>query len=185
MCKVSTYIYINTYTNIAVVGCPHPTLNTAIHAPREWYPYWRARLALTMQSIILAAALAVAVLGPLQGNYIEYEAQAKVVEPVLIEEKIEWTKERVEEEVRRVFPDAPIMVKVAFCESSFLPHAYNPTNDSHDGGVFQISEKYHGERLDELGLDPYDVRDNLTYARMLYDESGLAPWIHSKHCWSK
>jgi len=137
----------------------------------------------TMQSTIFAVLMAVTVLGSLQSNVIEY--QAPVVEPVLIEEEIDWTPERVKEEVLKVFPDAPVMVRVAFCESSFLPHAYNPTNESHDGGVFQISEKYHGERMDELGLDPYDVRDNLAYARVLYNESGLQPWSASKRCWTK
>lgn len=103
--------------------------------------------------------------------------------PALIE--LSYTKERVQELVREAFPDAPIMLKVAKCESQFMQHAYNPTNGSHDGGVYQISQKYHGKRMEELGLDPYDVKDNIAYARILYDEQGLAPWIWSKNCWSK
>lgn len=104
---------------------------------------------------------------------------------VLIREHVEWTPERVQQEILKVFPDAPIMVQVAKCESGFKPEAHNPTNNSHDKGIFQISTKYHGAKLEALGLDPYDVRDNLAYARMLYDQSGLKPWDWSKPCWSK
>ena len=103
--------------------------------------------------------------------------------PAIIE--LTYTKERVKELIVESFPDAPVMLKVAACESGFLQHAYNPTNNSHDGGVFQISQKYHGERMKTLGLDPYDVKDNISYARILYNESGLAPWRASRFCWSK
>lgn len=95
----------------------------------------------------------------------------------------QWTKQDVITEINRVFPDAPIMVEVARCESGFIPHAYNPTNNSHDGGIFQVSEKYHGARLRELGLDRFDVIDNIAYARILYDESGFQPWNASRGCW--
>ena len=40
------------------------------------------------------------------------------------------------------------------------------------------------DKLNELGLDRYNIDDNLTYARMLYDNGGLGPWYMSKHCWS-
>jgi hypothetical protein len=130
---------------------------------------------------IYGVALAVTLTGSLAVNNIEYVAEAKVVEP-----SVEWTEERIKEAIRETFPEQPdLLVRVASCESSFLPDAYNPKNGSHDGGVFQISEKYHGERLKELGLNPYDVRDNLAYARLLYEESGLKPWAASKRCWSR
>jgi len=99
--------------------------------------------------------------------------------------KLSYTKERVQELIVEAFPDAPIMLRVAACESGFLQHAYNPTNNSHDGGVFQISQKYHGHQMKKLGLDPYDVKDNIAYARILYDANGLRDWSASKHCWSK
>lgn len=116
------------------------------------------------------------------------EAYAEeVVEPeiVMIEVKYNWTEERIIEEINKVFPDAPIMVKVAKCESSFKSDAYNGTNNSHDKGLFQISTKYHGAKVKELGLNMYDVKDNLAFARLLYEERGLEPWIWSKPCWSK
>jgi hypothetical protein len=116
-----------------------------------------------------------------------YEApQEEEEEPeVQVVVRINWTTDRVKEEIRKVFPDAPIMLEVARCESGFKPNAYNPTNGSGDKGIMQISTKYHGHRTNALGLDMYDVQDNLKYARMLYDESGLQPWKWSKPCWSK
>lgn len=114
-----------------------------------------------------------------------YAQEDEAPRVIQIEVKIDWTEERIREEISKVFPDAPVMMDVARCESGFLQHAYNPTNESHDGGIFQISQKYHGDRMQALGLDPYDVQDNIQYARTLYDESGLRPWSASKHCWSK
>lgn len=119
------------------------------------------------------------------------EAAEIVVEPeeVKVEIVYNWTQERIIEEINKVFPDAPIMLKVAKCEGvvdgKLDIKAYNPTNNSHDKGIFQISELHHGKRIKQLGFDMYNPIDNLKFARILYDESGLAPWIWSKPCWSK
>jgi len=104
---------------------------------------------------------------------------------VQIEVVINWTPERIAQEIDKVFPDAPIMHDVMRCESGGNIEAYNPTNNSHDNGLFQISDLYHGPRVRSLGLDVGDPADNIAYARILYDESGLQPWSASKHCWSK
>jgi Transglycosylase SLT domain len=87
----------------------------------------------------------------------------------------------VVEEILKVFPDAPIMVEVARCESGLDPLA-DRANLNVDVGLFQINQ-VHNERLAQLGLDRRDIHDNLQYARMLYDESGLGPWYMSEHCW--
>jgi len=118
---------------------------------------------------------------------VEYEKylEEKNSEPILVEAEIEWTREKIDAEVSRVFPDAPIMHKVMQCESGGYNDAYNPTNGSHDNGLFQISDLYHGERVRALGLDVGNPADNIAYARILYDESGLQPWSASKECWSK
>jgi hypothetical protein len=119
-------------------------------------------------------------------SHITYASPPEEPQVVQIEVVIDWTPERIKQEIRETFPEAPeTMLRVAKCESGLVPHAYNPTNGSHDGGIYQISLKYHGDRLEQLGLDRFDIEDNLKYARMLYDESGLAPWSASKHCWSK
>lgn len=104
---------------------------------------------------------------------------------VLIKVVTNWTPERIAQEIDEAFPDAPIMHKVMKCESGGNIEAYNPTNGSHDNGLFQISAKYHGSRMRALGLDVGDPADNIAYARILYDESGLQPWSASKHCWNK
>lgn len=115
------------------------------------------------------------------------EIQSEETEPrvVLIEVRINWTPDRIAQEIDKVFPDAPIMHKVMACESNGNIEAYNPTNGSHDNGLFQISDLYHGKRVRSLGLDVGNPADNIAYARILYDESGLQPWSASKHCWSR
>lgn len=52
-----------------------------------------------------------------------------------------------------------------------------------DIGMCQINLKYHGERLEELGLDPFNELDNVSYANMLYEEEGNTPWKWSEGCW--
>lgn len=95
--------------------------------------------------------------------------------------KINWTEDKIVEAIKDAFPDAPIMTKVAWCESRYQPDAFNPTNGSNDQGLFQISQKHHqiayGDR------DMFDVEENIKFARELYDKQGLAPWKWSKHCW--
>ncbi len=79
------------------------------------------------------------------------------------------------------FPNEPVMVEVARCESSLDPAA---DRKGIDGGLFQINQ-VHLPRLNELGLDRYDLYDNLRYSYLLYKESGLQPWYMSEHCWGK
>lgn len=115
------------------------------------------------------------------------EASIENVEPkeVLLEINIDWTEERIKKEIRDVFPDAPIMLEVARCESQYKKDAYNPTNNSDDIGVFQISTKHHGGQVKALGLDMRNPHDNILYAKKLYDSNGLQPWSASKGCWNK
>ncbi len=88
-------------------------------------------------------------------------------------------KQEVVQAILSVFPDAPVMVKVAECESNLNPKA---DRKGIDGGLFQINQ-IHLPKLNELGLDRYDLQDNLTYARLLFDQAGLQPWYMSEHCW--
>ena len=92
-------------------------------------------------------------------------------------------REDIVEEILKVFPEAPIMVAVAKCESNFDPLADRESRNV-DVGLFQINQ-VHLSRLRELGLDRRNLQDNLTYARMLYEEQGLGPWYMSEHCWSQ
>lgn len=81
--------------------------------------------------------------------------------------------------IRATFPEDPdTAVAIAQCESSLNPEAvnhHNP-NGSYDSGLMQINS-VHTPRLSELGLDPKNAQDNLTYARILYDERGWQPWV--------
>ena len=79
------------------------------------------------------------------------------------------------------FPEEPVMVEVARCESSLDP---SKDRKGIDGGLFQINQ-VHLPALAELGLNRYDLKDNLTYSRILYDEQGLGPWYMSRYCWGK
>ena len=151
-----------------------------------WAWYRRVGIVKTIV-LILFGMLTYATFMPHLTQPVVYEAHADEKETVVqIEVSIDWTKERIEKEIRKTFPEQPdLMVRVAKCESQLNPKAHNPTNGSHDGGIFQLSEKYHGKDMRVLGIDAYDIQENIKYARKLYDESGLAPWSASKYCWNK
>jgi len=89
----------------------------------------------------------------------------------------------VVDKIITAFPDAPIMVWVAICESELNPTA-DRANLNVDVGLFQINQ-VHLPELNRLGLDRRNVDDNIAYAKILYNESGLGPWYMSKHCWEK
>lgn len=93
--------------------------------------------------------------------------------------QILYSEESIIKEIHDTFPDAPIMERVARCESQLDQFAYNPTNNSHDRGIFQISRKYHGQD----DHDMYDVKKNIAFARTLYDKNGLRDWNASRDCW--
>lgn len=142
--------------------------------------------------VILGAILGGIVLDTKIAEAYEYTEVLEItnVEVPKREVKIEitydsWTPEVIERKVLEAFPDAPIMLKVMKCEGGYDIDAYNPTNGSGDKGLFQVSTLHHGKRVKALGLDMNNPADNITYARILYDEQGLEPWKWSKHCWSK
>lgn len=98
------------------------------------------------------------------------------------------TRAEVESSVKTFFADAPIMHKVAYCESRNKQFNADGTVhrgvvNSKDVGVFQINEKYHLKRSQKLGIDIYTVEGNMKYAKILYKESGTQPWSASKPCW--
>jgi hypothetical protein len=93
---------------------------------------------------------------------------------------VQWTPERIEHEIRKTFPEAPQrMVQVARCESKLNPRARSTTNDL---GVFQIHLPAHQRSLN--GVDLYDPRQNIRFARKLYEQNRLTPWNSSRHCWA-
>ncbi len=96
---------------------------------------------------------------------------------------------RTEQTVRAYWADIPLMAEVAWCESRFV-HIDPATGgvkrghlNASDLGVMQINEYYHGATARRMGLDLHELKDNLAYARFLYDQQGTRPWNASKNCW--
>lgn len=95
----------------------------------------------------------------------------------------------VEEKILATFPDAPIMLEVAYCESGVQtpddcwgpinPKAKNPYSTAK--GVFQILDRTW--TYAECVGDPYNEDDNIACAKILYEDSGTRPWNASKHAW--
>jgi len=105
--------------------------------------------------------------------------EEQVEEPREVLIRVEYTTEGIKRLIRETFPeDAETALKIAACESGYNPEAYNPTNNSHDRGIFQISDKYHKKTWTEMGYtDMHDVKQNIEYARVLYEESGWNHWV--------
>ena len=79
------------------------------------------------------------------------------------------------------FPTKPVMVEVARCESRLNPRA---DRKGIDVGLFQINQVHLGE-LKRLSLDRLILKDNLTFAKILYNQGGLSAWNMSRHCWGQ
>ncbi len=95
-----------------------------------------------------------------------------------------------EEAVREYFKDIPVMVQIARCESTFRHTLADGTVlrgvvDKADTGVMQINTRYHAATAEKLGLDLFELEDNMAYARHLYETQGTKPWKASAPCWDK
>jgi hypothetical protein len=75
--------------------------------------------------------------------------------------------------------DAPIMKKIAKCESGLKPTAKNGKSSAR--GVFQVLAYTHD--VNEKWL--YDPFINTLIAKRLFDASGTNPWNASIKCWGK
>lgn len=75
--------------------------------------------------------------------------------------------------------DAPLMTKIAKCESGLNPNAKNKTSTAR--GLFQVMSSVHG--VQEKWL--YNPMVNALIAKQLYDRQGTTPWNSSMGCWSK
>ncbi len=82
------------------------------------------------------------------------------------------------------------MIQVARCESTFRHTLADGSVlrgrvDPADTGVMQINSRYHGKRAAELGLDLTVLKDNMAFARNLYERQGTQPWSASAPCWER
>jgi hypothetical protein len=118
---------------------------------------------------------------------IQAEMQATTV--VASSAKIFNDSKMMESYLKAEFADAPILVDVARCESNFKHFDDNGKVvrgrvDAADIGLMQINERFQGETAKKLGMDIYTVEGNIAYAKHLYDEQGIKPWMASSKCWS-
>lgn len=103
-------------------------------------------------------------------------------------EQISKKQKFVNREVESYFSDIPELSAVAYCESRYR-HVDQDGNlfrgivNNKDVGVMQINEYYHLEKAKELGFDIYTLKGNMAYARHIYEEQGLQPWMSSSPCW--
>jgi len=94
-----------------------------------------------------------------------------------------WTRERVESLIKDYFPDAPIMIKVAFGESGLKQwhsdgRVVRGVVDKDDTGLMQINNRYWGKTAKKLGLDyENSIIDNVRMARHIYDTQGITAWV--------
>lgn len=76
--------------------------------------------------------------------------------------------------------NAPAAMRVARCESSLNPHAYNPTpvGNSHAEGVFQILYPSTWYGTSQAGQSPYNARANIMAAHQIFarDEYSWREW---------
>jgi hypothetical protein len=87
--------------------------------------------------------------------------------------------------------DVKLAQAIAFCESTnrqFIDDNMTPLRGLHnplDVGIFQINEKYHLEKSQELGFDIYTITGNIDYALWLLKNGGSRHWNWSRPCWSQ
>ncbi len=87
---------------------------------------------------------------------VKVNAKEEVKEPTIAEElkKHKTSQEQITKIAEKHnFKWTNYLLRLADCESKFKKDAYNPTNNSHDRGIFQISRKWHPEVSDECAYD--------------------------------
>ncbi len=106
------------------------------------------------------------------------------------EVEIAKNPESLHEYVDEYFKDAPIMSRIAYCESRY--RHLNPDGSifrgrqvKEDIGVMQVNLTYHEATAKKMNINLYSLNGNLEYARALYEKQGTTPWDSSKPCWGK
>lgn len=134
---------------------------------------------------------AVAVLPALTGNPAELNLEVGTSEEVRSTDYgLVTDPKNVEKFLKDYFADAPLLAKIAYCESRNRHFDKNGLvlqgkRNSYDRGVMQINLLYHEKKALEMGLDLHNIDDNVAYARYLYQKQGAKPWQSSSACWSK
>jgi len=94
----------------------------------------------------------------------------------------------IESYVKEQYADTPILVSIAWCESSFRQfdasgNVIRGKVDPSDVGVMQINEQYHADEAVKMGYNIYTVEGNVAFAKYLYQKYGAQPWANSSKCW--
>lgn len=93
---------------------------------------------------------------------------------------------QVENTVRAAFADIPILIAIAQCESGFRQFAADGTVLLGGGGkvigIYQLSFEHTAKAL-LLGYDIQTIDGNIAYARYLYGQQGITPWMAAFPCW--
>lgn len=99
--------------------------------------------------------------------------------------------EVVQAEEIEVDPTAPILERIAKCESGGNHFGKSGqvllspnTNHTVDVGRYQINTVWFGKAT-ELGLDITTEEGNYQMALWIFENRGTEDWYSSKHCWSK
>ena len=83
--------------------------------------------------------------------------------------------------------DGRIMQKVAFCESGGTHYNKDGSvienKKTGDVGLMQINESIWGKTAKKLGLDIYEMEDNVRMAKYILKVQGLNAWKPSFQCW--
>ena len=81
-----------------------------------------------------------------------------------------------------MFYDSPHMVNIGGCESNYIQYkigggVLRGRVTPADTGTMQINLDAHGKEVARLDLDMETLYDNVTYARILYENEGVRPWV--------
>lgn len=140
--------------------------------------------------LIISLSLGLSLFASAATSPVAFAAESPNPQPEIVSEEAEnlLSTEEVEAKVREYWKDAPVMAKVAYCESTF--RHFNEDGqplrghvNKADVGVMQINETVHKASAEKMGLNLETLDGNLAYARHLYRTQGTAPWVYSSHCW--
>lgn len=107
----------------------------------------------------------------------------------LMPQQLVYAEKEVVKEVRL---KAPVMERIAFCESggqhiekkTGQVIMRSNTNKTVDVGKYQINSVWF-KKATELGLDITKEVDNEKFAYWLYENRGTNDWVYSRDCWSR
>lgn len=98
-----------------------------------------------------------------------------------IEPNQDPTKQEIAKMIKKAFPDEPLMLKIAICESELEPKAKNKHSTAK--GIFQILDGTW--KHFKCKGDPFNAEDNISCGKKVLDGQGLSAWSESFSCWRR